>query len=87
MIDNNSLEQQRKFISPLPGDTVETIAARELADLPAEEAVAQLSSWNLHIFLMRQPHGLITGSDVVFIEPPQHATGNMMVPDALQTDS
>lgn len=64
------LSPQRRFISPQPGDTVESIAARELSDLPLEDAVSALSSWNLHIFLMRQPHGLVTGSDVVFLEPP-----------------
>ena len=72
MSNNNSLEHQRKFISPIPGDTVETIAARELAQMPLADAIAALTSWNLHIFLMRQPHGLVTGSDVVFVEAPQH---------------
>ncbi|MEM9623948.1 MAG: hypothetical protein AAF993_20075 [Pseudomonadota bacterium] len=66
-----TLSRQRKFISPLPGDTIETIAAREMADVPQAEAIQQLTSWNLHIFLMRQPHGMVTGSDVVFIEAPQ----------------
>jgi hypothetical protein len=68
------LSPQRKFISPQPGDTIESIAAREMPDLALDEAVAQLTSWNLHIFLMRSPHGLITGSDVVFLEPPQNAS-------------
>ncbi|XOV82241.1 MAG: hypothetical protein ACFHXK_15430 [bacterium] len=67
-----TLSPQRRFVSPQPGDTIETIAARELPDLALEEAVSQLTSWNLHIFLMRSPHGLITGSDVVFLEPPQN---------------
>ncbi len=70
MAEATQLSRQRKFVFPLPGDTIESIAARELPDLPAEEAVQQLTSWNLHIFLMRQPHGLVTGSDVVFVEAP-----------------
>ena len=68
-----TLPPQRKFISPQPGDTIESIAAREMPHLALQEAVSQLTSWNLHIFLMRSPHGLITGSDVVFLEPPQNA--------------
>ncbi len=74
------LSPQRRFISPLPEDTIETIAARELPDVPLEEAVQNVTSWNLHIFLMRQPHGLVTGSDVVFIEAPQVESQNMMLP-------
>ncbi|MEM7097259.1 MAG: hypothetical protein AAF541_03295 [Pseudomonadota bacterium] len=77
-----TLSTQRKFISPQPGDTIETIAARELPEMDSQEAVASLTSWNLHIFLMRQPNGMITGSDVVFVEPPL-VQGNMtMMPDA-----
>lgn len=75
-----ALSNQRKFISPQIGDTIETIAARELPDMALEEAVAALTSWNLHIFLMRTPHGLITGSDVIFVEAPQVDSANMMMP-------
>ena len=38
---------------PLTDDTWETIAQREMPDTPAEEAVAQLQSWNLHVFARR----------------------------------
>ena len=78
----SSLKPQRKFISPLPGDSIESIAQRELPHMNQEEAVQALSSWNLHIFLMRQPNGMITGSDVVFIEPPQVDSPMTMMPDA-----
>ena len=74
-----SLPAQRKFISPQPGDTVEIIAARELPEMSLEDAVAKLTSWNLHIFMMRQPHGQITGSDVVFIEAPQIDSPQTMI--------
>ncbi len=77
-----SLSPQRKFVSPLPGDTIESIAQRELPDMAIEEAVQALSSWNLHIFLMRQPNGMITGSDVVFVEPPQVDSPMTMMPQA-----
>jgi hypothetical protein len=66
-----SLTPQRRFVLPEPGDTLESIAARELPALSAEEAMAALQSWNLHIYLMRQPPGLLTGSDVVFVEAPR----------------
>ena len=70
-----TLSQQRRFIHPQPGDTIEVIAARELPEMSQEDAVAALSSWNLHVFLMRQPHGLVTGSDVIFLEPPLAESG------------
>ncbi|MBX3707887.1 MAG: hypothetical protein KF911_14740 [Pseudomonadales bacterium] len=55
---------------PAPGDTLERIAARELPQLAPAAAMEQLQAWNLHIFLMRRPAGLLTGCDVVFVEPP-----------------
>lgn len=64
------LSQQRRFVLPAIGDTLASIAARELPELAPEQAMAELQSWNLHIFMMRQPPGLLTGSDVVFVEPP-----------------
>ena len=30
----------------------------------------RIKSWNLHIFALRRPAGLLLGSDVVFVEPP-----------------
>ena len=80
MAEAATLSTQRKFISPQIGDTIETIAARELPDMNAEDAVAALTSWNLHIFLMRTPHGMVTGSDVVFVEAPQTDSINTMMP-------
>lgn len=64
------LSQQRRYVLPDNGDTLASIAARELPDLAPEQAMSELQSWNLHIFMMRQPPGLLTGSDVVFVEPP-----------------
>ena len=82
MADAVGLSPQRKFISPQPGDTIEIIAAREMPDMPSEDAIAALTSWNLHIFLMRTPHGLVTGSDVVFVEAPQTDSSMSFVPES-----
>ena len=62
---------------PLADDTWETIAQREMPGTPAEEAVAQLQSWNLHVFARRviddntgQMGNPILPSDLLFLEPP-----------------
>ncbi|HEY0650694.1 hypothetical protein [Phenylobacterium sp.] len=65
-----SLSRQRRFVTPGPGETVEQLAARALPDEPLEAAVDRIKSWNLHVFAMRRPPGLMLGSDVVFVEPP-----------------
>ena len=65
-----TLSRQRRFILPQPGDTIEAIAAREMPEIDPKTALEQLQAWNLHIFLMRRPAGLLTGCDVVFVEPP-----------------
>jgi hypothetical protein len=70
IVSGATLSRQRRFILPLPGDSLAAIAARELPGLSAEDAMQQLEAWNLHIFLMRRPAGLLTGCDVVFVEPP-----------------
>jgi hypothetical protein len=66
-----ALSPQRRFVTPAPEETVEQLAARALPDQPLETAVDQIKSWNLHIFAMRKPRGLMLGSDVVFVEPPR----------------
>jgi hypothetical protein len=64
------LTRQRRFVTPGPDETVEELAARALPDEPNAVAVDAIRSWNLHIFAMRRPPGLLLGSDVVFVEPP-----------------
>ena len=72
-----SLSRQRKSIYPLGDDTWETIANREMPDIPIEEAVDQLQSWNLHVFMRpaaprespRQGNPILP-ADVIFLEPP-----------------
>jgi hypothetical protein len=65
-----TLSKQRRFVTPGPDETVEQIAARALPGQSTQKAVDDIKSWNLHIFAMRRPPGLLTGSDVVFVEPP-----------------
>jgi hypothetical protein len=66
-----TLTVQRRFVTPGPEETVEQIAARALPGEPLERAMEKIQGWNLHIFAMRRPRGLLLGSDVVFVEPPQ----------------
>lgn len=66
----SELSRQRRFVTPGPGETVEELAARALPGEPVETSVDAIKSWNLHIFAMRKPAGLMLGSDVVFVEPP-----------------
>jgi hypothetical protein len=65
-----ALSRQRRFVTPGPDETVEELAARALPGEPLQPAVDRIKSWNLHIFAMRRPPGLLLGSDVVFVEPP-----------------
>jgi hypothetical protein len=64
-----SLSPQRKFVTPAPDETLEQLAARALPGVA--DAEDKIKSWNLHIFAMRRPRGLLLGSDVVFVEPPK----------------
>lgn len=72
------LSTVRKSILPLGGDTWQSIAARCLSGTLETEAVSQLQSWNLHVFMRASgAAGTIRGtnpilpSDVIFIEPPR----------------
>lgn len=72
-----TLSVQRRSIFPSEGDTWETIAEREFSDTPLDEAVSNLQSWNLHVFMRRvtgkdsyRKMSQILPSDVVFLEPP-----------------
>jgi hypothetical protein len=65
-----SLSRQRRFVTPQADETVEQLAARAMPGEPLESAVDRIKSWNLHVFAMRRPPGLMLGSDVIFVEPP-----------------
>jgi len=66
----NVLSRQRRFTTPRPDETLEALAARALPGEPALAAADMIRSWNLHIFALRKPAGLLLCSDVVFVEPP-----------------
>jgi hypothetical protein len=65
-----TLAPQRRFVTPQPDETLEALAARALPGEPLEAATEQIRGWNMHIFAMRRPRGLMLGSDVVFVEAP-----------------
>lgn len=65
-----TLTRQRRFVTPLPDETLEALAARAMPEEALEQAMERIKGWNLHIFAMRKPRGLLLGSDVVFVEPP-----------------
>ncbi len=66
------LTEQRRFVSPIPGEDWAALAARVRPGEPAGEAIQKLKSWNLHL-LARIPPGQFLGSDVIFVEPPRAA--------------
>lgn len=67
------LSPQRRFVTPAAGEALEDLARRALPDRPVAEAADAIRSWNLHIFAMRRPAGLLLCSDIVFVEPPRAA--------------
>jgi len=65
-----TLTKHRRFVTPAPNESIEALAARALPDQPLDAAIDQIKSYNMHIFVLRRPPGLLLGSDVVFVEPP-----------------
>ena len=65
-----TLSRHRRFVTPQADETLETLAARALPDEPLASAIDQIKSYNMHIFVLRRPAGLLLDSDVVFVEPP-----------------
>jgi hypothetical protein len=68
--DGVTLSTQRRFVTPRTEETLEALAARALPDRPLDAAMDEIRSYNMHVFVMRRPAGLLLGSDVVFVEPP-----------------
>ena len=71
----------RRSMHPHAGDTWASIAERELSEQSQEAAVAQLQSWNLHVFARRiiddatgEMGNPILPSDILFLEPPLAAS-------------
>ncbi|OXE36318.1 MAG: hypothetical protein CGW95_08405 [Phenylobacterium zucineum] len=67
-----TLSPQRRFTTPEPDDTLESLAARALPHLDLAQAVEHIRGWNLHIFLMRRPRDLLLGGDVVLLNRLGH---------------
>lgn len=74
---SQGLAPARKYVRPLPEDTWDSIAARELTELPADDASGVLQSWNFHVFMRPAPPedspragNPILPSDIIFLEPP-----------------
>jgi hypothetical protein len=61
----------RRWVQPEEGDTLASLAARELPELPPADALRALQSWNLHLILRPGTPGVLIGADVVWLEPPQ----------------
>lgn len=73
---SSTLSEQRKFITPLPGEDWNALATRALPGESVESAIQSLKSWNLH-FLARVPSGDFLGCDVVFVEPPRGVVASL----------
>ncbi len=72
-----ALSRQRKSTYPGTDDNWESIAGRFLSEMPLAEAVSQLQSWNLHVFMRpAAPEASprfgnpILPSDIIFLEAP-----------------
>jgi hypothetical protein len=65
-----TLSTHRRFVTPAADETIDALAARALPEQPLQVAIDQIKSYNMHIFVLRRPAGLLLGSDVVFVEPP-----------------
>jgi hypothetical protein len=64
-------QRRRRHVSATTGETIRTIAARELPD--QADGAQQLLSWNLHLTLRREPvgpDGALLGTDIVYLEAP-----------------
>lgn len=73
------LAPTRRSIRPVAGDTFETVAARELPDLPAEEAVSSLHDWNPHLTRFALAPRALLVSDIIYVERSPHGPeGNML---------
>ena len=48
-----TLSPRRRSIHPQADDTWQSIAQREMPKQPTDNAIAQLQSWNLHVFARR----------------------------------
>ena len=66
----SDLTPQRRFVTALPGEDWNALAARAFPGEESAKVLERLRSWNLHLFA-RIPPGQLLGSDVIFLEPPR----------------
>ena len=65
------LPPPRRWARPRAGDTLESLARRELPQLAAEQAVKLLGDWNGHLVRFSFVVGReLLVSDIVYLEPP-----------------
>ena len=61
----------RRWARPRAGDTLESLARRELPEIAPEEAVKLLGEWNGHLVRLSFVVGReLLVSDIVYLEPP-----------------
>ncbi|MGI9031752.1 MAG: hypothetical protein ACR2HP_17480 [Ilumatobacteraceae bacterium] len=58
----------RDFVLPQPGDSLATIAARELPE--RADGAGLLQAWNPHLALRLSPIDGLLCTDVVYTDPP-----------------
>lgn len=69
--DQSSLPPLRRSVRPREGDTLTSVAERELPQLEPSEAAALLERWNPHLARLFSPMGRpLLVSDIVYLEPP-----------------
>ena len=65
------LPPRRRSVRPRAGDTLASVAERELPGLDAEQAAELLAQWNPHLSRTFFPAGRpLLASDLVYLEPP-----------------
>jgi hypothetical protein len=63
--------RRRRYVRPHEGDTLATIAEREVPEL--DGGAQTLLSWNLHLAMRPFPVGApgqVLVTDIVYVEPP-----------------
>ena len=63
--------EARRYVHPRPGDTLTTVAERELPGTAG--GADQLLTWNMHLAMRVFPVGSpgeVLPSDIVYVEPP-----------------
>ena len=64
--------EARRYVHPSPGDTLTSLAVRELPGAPG--GADQLLAWNMHLAMRVFPVGApgeVLPSDIVYVEPPE----------------